>query len=145
MSSLAHIADKTTRISIIGLGNIGRAASNNLINKGFNVNKVYDKYCTSLYDESRFQSNIQETARDCDILITCLGTPADIKNCVETENIFENMPENSIWIDHTTTDYEQTLDFAARAKEKYNISTLECPLTGGITLLKKGKLYAHII
>lgn len=145
MSTLASlIGGQSRKISIIGLGNIGRAVSKNLERNGFIVNKVYDRYSDAFHNDARFQPNIQETARDCDVLITCLGTPLDIKKCVETEHMLDYMPANSVWIDHTTTDYEQTLKFAAQAKENHAISTLECPLTGGITLLKQGQMTMYV-
>ena len=133
-------------LSVIGVGNIGKAVCNNLINKGYNLTKVYDAYKENIDfgDNVKVCSNVQDTVNNSDIVITALPKPENIKNVVENEKMFEFMNKESVWIDHSTTDYFQTIEFAKEAQEKYNISTLECPLTGGMALLKQGQMTMYV-
>ena len=53
--------------------------------------------------------------------------------------ILEGLKENGIWIDHSTTDYEQNIMFEEIASKK-GAHVLECPITGGLEALKKGQM-----
>jgi 3-hydroxyisobutyrate dehydrogenase len=48
-----------------------------------------------------------------------------------------------LWIDHSTTDYNQTLEFAELCAAKEQL-ILEAPITGGLTLLLEGKMTVFV-
>lgn len=136
------ISQTDASIAVIGIGNIGNAVCNNLLSRGFNVTSVYDAYKDNLDfgNKVKICSNVENAVSDANVIITALPKPENIQNVVINERMFEYMREESVWIDHSTTDYFQTIEFAKEAKCKYNISTLECPMTGGITLLKQSQM-----
>ena len=129
-------------ISVIGLGSVGGAVCRNLLKQNYKLVNVFDAYKdnVSFGEGVNVCSNVEDAVRGSDIVITALPKPENIKELVVNQRMFECMNRSSIWIDHSTTDYFQTLDFAKEAKEQYDISTLECPLTGGVTLLKQGQM-----
>jgi len=53
------------------------------------------------------------------------------------------MKKGATWIDHSTTDYKQTIRLGNEAVEK-GIEFLEGPLTGGISLLEKGRMTVFV-
>jgi len=140
--ALSKLATADAQISVIGLGNVGGAVCNNLLKHNFNVNSVYDAYKDNIDfgEKVAVHRNLKDAVQHSDIVVTALPKPENIRDLVLNQQMFECMKDDAIWIDHSTTDYWQTLQFAKEAKEKRNISTLECPVSGGITLLKKGQM-----
>ena len=49
------------------------------------------------------------------------------------------MKEGSVWIDHSTTDYGQNVEFQKQLDGK-GAQMLEAPITGGMEALKKGEM-----
>ena len=58
----------------------------------------------------------------------------------EGENgLYEGLSEGKIWVDHSTTDYEQMMQFNDLVKNK-KAHVMEAPITGGLEALKKGQM-----
>ena len=55
------------------------------------------------------------------------------------DGILAGLQNGGIWIDHSTTDYEQNKMFEEEAAKKGG-HVLECPITGGLEALKKGQM-----
>ena len=55
------------------------------------------------------------------------------------DGIYEGLKIGAVWIDHSTTDYEQNKFFAEEASKK-EAHVLECPITGGLHALQKGQM-----
>ena len=55
------------------------------------------------------------------------------------DGILAGLQNGGIWIDHSTTDYEQNKMFEDEAAKKGG-HVLECPITGGLEALKKGQM-----
>ena len=146
MKRLSSKVISNASVSVIGVGNIGNAVCANLLNNGYNLSKVYDAYRENIDFGQKVEvcSNVKDTVIDSDIVITALPKPENIRDVILNQNMFEFMNDESVWIDHSTTDYFQTIEFAKEAKKTYNISTLECPLTGGMTLLKQGQMTMYV-
>lgn len=74
------------------------------------------------------------------IFFTGLPKPPNVLEAAMGPNgILEGLKENGIWIDHSTTDYEQNIMFEEIASKK-GAHVLECPITGGLEALKKGQM-----
>ena len=56
--------------------------------------------------------------------------PDVLKAATGPDGILEGLVNGGIWIDHSTTDYEQNLMFEEIASKK-DAHILECPITGG--------------
>ena len=66
--------------------------------------------------------------------------PANVKAVFEgQEGLLEGLTDGKIWVDHSTTDYEQMMQFNQLVKDK-NAHVLEAPITGGLEALKKGQM-----
>ena len=69
-----------------------------------------------------------------------LPKPANVKAVFEGEDgLLEGLSEGKIWVDHSTTDYEQMMQFNELVKGK-KASVMEAPITGGLEALKKGQM-----
>lgn len=63
-----------------------------------------------------------------------------MKECFEGESgILAGLRKDSIWIDHSTTDYGQSVGFHEEVQKK-GAHFLEAPITGGMQALKKGQM-----
>ncbi|KAB7504348.1 2-(hydroxymethyl)glutarate dehydrogenase [Armadillidium nasatum] len=89
-------------------------------------------------------SSPREVAKISDVCITGLPKPGNVMEAAEgSQGILEGLSEGKIWIDHSTTDFEQTLDFSKKAKSR-GAHVLEAPITGGLLALQKGQMVVHI-
>lgn len=133
------------KIGIIGLGNVGRTIAKNLRKKGFKIYSVYDLDNTKANNLGvKCASEPSEVAFNCDLILTALPRPEHVKKVMlGDKGILNCLTKGSIWIDHSTTDYIQMLDFARQGK-KLGIQSLEAPITGGMTLLEKGKMTVYV-
>lgn len=140
-------ASKATKVGVVGCGNVGNAVANNLSRKGFTVAAAFDT------DESRagaMPSGVavarspREVAEMCDVIVTGLPRPPNVKAAAEgPDGILAGLSKDKVWIDHSTTDYEQTLAFGEEAAKRGG-HVLEAPITGGLEALKKGQMVVHV-
>lgn len=137
---------KVARVGIVGLGNIGEAVAKNVLKNGYNLAAVCDLDTTKMnnYPEHMRQGSLKKLTEETDVVVTALGTPADVKKAMGADDgILNGIHKNSVWVDHTTTDYEQTIRLAQEVSDRGG-SALECPLTGGMALLKQGKMTTFV-
>eukprot|EP00451_Oxyrrhis_marina_P002936 CAMPEP_0204271124 /NCGR_PEP_ID=MMETSP0468-20130131/19280_1 /ASSEMBLY_ACC=CAM_ASM_000383 /TAXON_ID=2969 /ORGANISM="Oxyrrhis marina" /LENGTH=335 /DNA_ID=CAMNT_0051246741 /DNA_START=36 /DNA_END=1043 /DNA_ORIENTATION=+ len=133
------------RVGIVGMGRLGSAVAGNLLRGGARVT-VYDlagpSVCTGIRDAgATWARSAREVAEQSpDAVITALPRPEHVTAAMEADNgILEGLQAGSTWIEHSTTDFENTL----RIKEKVEgrgAHAMEAPLTGGMTVLKQGKM-----
>ena len=72
--------------------------------------------------------------------ISGLPKPPNVKACFEgPDGLLAGFRQNSIWIDHSTTDYGQNVEFQKEMSKK-GAFMLEAPITGGLDALKKGQM-----
>ena len=66
--------------------------------------------------------------------------PKHVKSAFDgKDGIMEGLSKDKIWIDHSTTDYEQMMDFNEQVITKQAVA-IEAPVTGGLEALKKGQM-----
>ena len=74
------------------------------------------------------------------ISLSGLPKPPDVlKAATGSNGILAGLKNGAVWIDHSTTDYEQNLMFEEEASKK-GAHILESPITGGLEALKKGQM-----
>merc|ERR1719412_2592663 len=92
------------------MGQVGNALTTNLLKHGYNVTTVLDtnvKLC-EIFPQCTIAKNPKEVAVSNDVIITGLPKPANVKAVFEGEDgLLEGLSEGKIWVDHSTTDYEQ--------------------------------------
>ena len=76
--------------------------------------------------------------------VSALPKPPDVKLCFEGDaGILSGLSKEKIWIDHSTTDYTQMMEFNKLVTDK-GAWAVEAPITGGLEALKKGQMTVFI-
>eukprot|EP00088_Acartia_fossae_P053211 TRINITY_DN6042_c0_g1_i1.p1 TRINITY_DN6042_c0_g1~~TRINITY_DN6042_c0_g1_i1.p1 ORF type:complete len:354 (+),score=66.71 TRINITY_DN6042_c0_g1_i1:18-1079(+) len=132
---------KSKKVGIIGLGNVGNAVAKNLQKAGYNIAAVLDTDAARLKEfDCAKPENPRALTEQVDVVFTALPMPPHVKSVFEGDaGLLAGMTEGKIWIDHSTTDYEQTEGMNDLVKEKGGLM-LEAPVTGGLEALKKGQM-----
>ena len=142
-SRLLSTGSVQPRIGIIGLGNVGSSIAFNLLRSGQKLTSVYDIHSEALADipENVVRANSpKELAEMSDVVLTALPTPPHVREVMLGQGgVLSGLQAGGIWIDHSTTDYHQTLELAEEARGR-GIKALEAPVTGGMALLRQGKM-----
>jgi 3-hydroxyisobutyrate dehydrogenase len=116
----------------VGLGNLGRYLAANLARAGFAV-QVHDLQRENaqlpLAAGAAWADTLADLAPRCDGLITCLPSPQASISVLQ--QALPRMRAGSTWIEMSTTDVDTLESLAARASAA-GISTLACPVTGGV-------------
>ena len=97
----------STRIGIIGYGNVGRAIANNIFESTFKLHAACDIDATVLQglpSDVKLLSKPREVAECCDVILTALPTPRTVANVMAGEDgMLAGIREGCTWIDHSTT------------------------------------------
>ncbi|MBO9402729.1 NAD(P)-dependent oxidoreductase [Shimia sp. R9_3] len=119
------------KIGFIGLGNVGGKLSGSLLRNGkelyvhdLNVDLVADK----LADGAKAVSGPAELMRLCDVVITCLPSPA-ASDAVMQEMLPEVRP-GKIWMEMSTTDEAEAKRLGALVIAAGG-AAVDCPVSGG--------------
>jgi 3-hydroxyisobutyrate dehydrogenase len=124
----------------VGLGHLGRHLAANLAKAGFKVG-VYDLQPsaarTALEAGAHWVGSIAELAEASDGLITCLPSPAATAAVLALA--LPAMRRGSTWIEMSTNDVAEIEALAAQAQD-LGISTLACPVTGGVHRAEAGDI-----
>ncbi|MBO9398464.1 NAD(P)-dependent oxidoreductase [Shimia sp. R9_2] len=119
------------KIGFIGLGNVGGKLSGSLLRNGkelyvhdLNVDLVANK----LADGAKAVSGPAELMRLCDVVITCLPSPA-ASDAVMQEMLSEVRP-GKIWMEMSTTDEAEAKRLGALVIAAGG-AAVDCPVSGG--------------
>ena len=108
----------------------------------YNVSSVLDINTTlcSRFPDCKTSKSPADMVKETDVVFTALPMPQHVKAVFEGESgLLAGMSEGKVWIDHSTTDYEQTVDLNTEVVKKGG-RMLEAPVTGGLEALKKGQM-----
>jgi len=140
---MTKVVENDLKVGLVGMGHVGNAVCNNLLRKGYNVtamNDIKTENCRGFPDSIAVKNTAREVAEMSDIVVSGLPKPPDVyKAATGPDGILEGLQKGSIWIDHSTTDYNQNLYFEEEASKK-DCHVLEAPITGGLEALKKGQM-----
>jgi len=130
------------KIGVIGLGMVGNCLIKNLTLAGYNVTEMLDvdteKY--KEFPQCKIAESPKQMAQSVDIVFTALPMPPHVRSVFEGENgLLAGLSEGKVWVDHSTTDYEQTEQMNEEVIAKGG-RMLEAPITGGLEALKKGQM-----
>ena len=107
------------KFGIIGLGNVGSKVTTNLLKAGFTVSALHDCDASAgkhLPENIPRTKTPRELAEICDVVMTALPAPPDVRDVMTADDgVFAGLRAGGVWIDHTTTDYQQTLELAEAA------------------------------
>ena len=123
------------RIGFIGLGNVGGKLAGNLARSGLAQVVVHDldgaavARLVALGAEEG--AGPEALARSCDMVITCLPSPAACAAVVEGPGgLIGGMGPGKVWIEMSTTDAGEVARLA-RAVAATGAEAAECPVSGG--------------
>ena len=127
-------------IGFIGIGNVGSNLANNLLKSNNNI-FVYDKDVKSYSRLKNLKNkpckNLEELAKKCKIIITCLPSPQVVK--IVIGDIFRYLNKKHLWIEMSTTDKNEMMRLSKLVNSK-GVQVLECPITGGEHRAKSGNI-----
>jgi 3-hydroxyisobutyrate dehydrogenase len=135
------------RIGVIGTGTVGTAVASALLKAGHAVS-VHDKFRASaeplLALGARWQPSPAALAAEIDVLVTALPAPQHVRAVMEGDDgALAALSVGALWIDHTSTDPDEPVRFAAICSQM-GLRYVEAPITGGVTLLRAGKMTVYL-
>ena len=96
------------KVGFIGLGNVGSKLSKSLLRNGFEmVVRDLDRAAAQpLLDRGAGWADTgRELAEACDLVITCLPSPAAVRSVMEgPEGVLEGLGNGKMWLEMSTTD-----------------------------------------
>jgi 3-hydroxyisobutyrate dehydrogenase len=121
-------------IGFIGLGNVGGKLAGCLQRNGFSLTvRDLDKNAAAPFLEAgaKWADSPKSMAEACDVVITCLPSPAASAAVMEAEDgILMGLAEGKIWAEMSTTDEEEVQRLGALVKAR-GADPVDCPVSGG--------------
>ena len=122
------------KIGFIGLGNVGAKLAGSLLRNGFAlmVRDVEREAARELLDQgAAWGSSGQAMAEQCDVIITCLPSPAVSADVMEAEEgVLAGLGPGKIWLEMSSTDADEICRLGAMVEARGAIP-LDCPVSGG--------------
>ncbi len=122
------------KIGFIGLGNVGGKLAGSLLRNGKDLtvrdlNQAFVDDFVSRGAESA--GSPKEMAEKCDVIITCLPSPAACSEVMEAEDgVIAGLSEGKVWMEMSTTDEAEVRRIAKRVEAK-GAMPVDCPVSGG--------------
>jgi 3-hydroxyisobutyrate dehydrogenase len=122
------------KIGFIGLGNVGGKLSGSLLRNGFalTVRDLDPAAAQPFLDQGAdWADSPKAMAEACDMVITCLPSPAACAAVMEAEDgILAGLSEGKIWAEMSTTDEAEVKRLGALVAAK-GAEPIDCPVSGG--------------
>ncbi|CAE7786960.1 garR, partial [Symbiodinium sp. CCMP2592] len=135
---------KPGRVGMIGLGQLGTAVVGNLLRAGL-APIVHDvkgeAFAKPLLDAgAQWAGTCKAVAEQCDVILTGLPRPEHVSAAmgidgdrVKDDGILAGLKPGAVWIEHSTTDFENTVKIRAEV-EKRGAKAVAAPVTGGMQI-----------
>ena len=122
------------KIGFIGLGNVGAKLAGSLLRNKFGlvVRDTDREAAHQLLDQgAHWAESGQQMAQLCDVIITCLPSPAVSAQVMEEEQgVLEGLGLGKIWLEMSSTDADEIRRLGALVEARGAIP-LDCPVSGG--------------
>ena len=122
------------KIGFIGLGNVGGKLAGSLIRNGYDVTvRDLDKTIAQPFIDNgaSWADSPKTMAEHCDMIITCLPSPAACAAVMEAEDgILDGLSAGKVWAEMSTTDETEVKRLGALVASK-GASAVDCPVSGG--------------
>jgi 3-hydroxyisobutyrate dehydrogenase len=123
-----------TSVGFIGLGNVGAKLSMSLVRNGFDVT-VLDLDAAAMQPlldaGASAASSPKALAAACEIVITCLPSPAASARVLEADDgLLAGFSPGMIWAEMSTTDEDEVRRLGALISASGG-SAIDCPVSGG--------------
>ena len=131
------------KITIIGLGIMGKGMANNLIKNGVDLtvfNRSKEPVRELEAQGAKAAISVNEAVAEADIVFTMLSTPEVVQTLMLEENGgLYAMKKNAVWVDCTTVDPAFTLS-ANQVAQQAGIRFMDAPVTGTKPHAESGNL-----
>ena len=122
------------KIGFIGLGNVGAKLAGSLLRNGHDLT-VRDLDRTAarpiLDQGAKWAGSPAEIAANCDLIITCLPSPAACAEVMEaSDGILADLGPGKIWAEMSTTDEAEVKRLGALVQAN-GAEPADCPVSGG--------------
>lgn len=119
------------KIGFIGLGNVGGKLSGSLLRNGFDLtvhDLNEDPIAELVAGGAKPAESPRKLMRDCDIVITCLPSPA--ASDAVMEEMLPEVASGKIWMEMSTTDANEVKRLGSMVMERGG-AAVDCPVSGG--------------
>ena len=121
-------------VGFIGLGNVGGKLAGSLLRNGIDLtvrDLDRDVAATFLAGGAKWGENPKAMAEACDVIITCLPSPAASAAVMEAEDgILAGIGPDRIWAEMSTTDEAEVKRLGAKVAAT-GAAAVDCPVSGG--------------
>ena len=122
------------KVGFIGLGNAGGKLAGSLLRNGYDLTvRDLNKDLVNEFVERGANSggSPKEMAEDCNVIITCLPSPKDCSEVMESKDgVLAGLSEGKIWLEMSTTDEAEIRRIGALV-DKVGAFPIDCPVSGG--------------
>ena len=122
------------KIGFIGLGNVGGKLSGSLLRNGYDltVRDLDRAVARPLLDRgAKWADSPAEMAENCDLIITCLPSPAASAEVMEAgDGVLSALRPGKIWAEMSTTDEAEVKRLGALVRAR-GAEAADCPVSGG--------------
>ena len=122
------------KVGFIGLGHVGAKLAGSLLRNGFDltVRDIDETAAAALVDAgARFAESGKALAQDCEVIITCLPSPAASAEVMESEDgVLAGLCEGKIWMEMSSSDVDEVKRLGALVAAKGAVA-LDSPVSGG--------------
>jgi len=123
-----------SKVGFIGLGNVGGKLAGSLLRNGIDltVRDLDASIAQPFLDAgAKWGESPEQMARDVDILITCLPSPAASAAVLEDEDgALKSLGPGKIWAEMSTTDEHEVKRLGEKVKA-VGAEPVDCPVSGG--------------
>ncbi|MEM7082489.1 MAG: NAD(P)-dependent oxidoreductase [Pseudomonadota bacterium] len=122
------------KIGFIGLGNVGGKLAGSILRNGYDltVRDLNDELVDAFVAQgARRAHSPKAIAESCDMVITCLPSPAVCATVMEADDgLLAGLSAGKIWAEMSTTDETEVRRIAERVRAK-GAEPVDCPVSGG--------------
>ncbi|MEM9471908.1 MAG: NAD(P)-binding domain-containing protein, partial [Pseudomonadota bacterium] len=122
------------KVGFIGLGNVGGKLAGSLIRNGIDtVVRDLDRDAAQKFIDrgAGWADSPREMAEICDVIITCLPSPAACSDVMEgPDGILDGLSPGKVWMEMSTTDEAEVKRLGEMVKAK-GAEPVDCPVSGG--------------
>jgi 3-hydroxyisobutyrate dehydrogenase len=133
---------KYQSVSVIGVGQMGLGISKNIDKVGM-LKSLFDSNLTALSEfdgrNDLYINQLSNSTQSCDVFIFIVPSTKEIKDFLFSNDTVLKIKEDSIVIDLTTSNPEDSLELSKELSEKA-IHYIDCGMTGGALGADKGSL-----
>ncbi len=122
------------KIGFIGLGNVGAKLAGSLLRNGHDLTvRDLDRAAAQRFLDkgAHWADSPREMAEACDMVITCLPSPAACAAVMEAEDgVINGLGSGKIWAEMSTTDAAEVARMAGLVRAR-GAMPIDCPVSGG--------------